>query len=98
MCDFDEQVYTCGHSTFRLKSYCHRTRNDPYKECHFVKKLRDVWDQSWPCDDCKTPAQKAAAAEEAKAMANARVEKAAAAERAAAEAQQAQQGDHEMSG
>ncbi|EGO60337.1 hypothetical protein NEUTE1DRAFT_75300 [Neurospora tetrasperma FGSC 2508] len=34
MCDFDEFVFTCGHSTFRLKAYCHRARNDPYKEWH----------------------------------------------------------------
>ncbi|KAK3493886.1 hypothetical protein B0T13DRAFT_474779 [Neurospora crassa] len=63
MCDFDEFVFTCGHSTFRLKAYCHRARNDPYKECHYVKKLRDVWDQTYPCSECVNRAQAAAAAQ-----------------------------------
>lgn len=62
MCDFDEFVFTCGHSTFRLKAYCHRARNDPYKEYHYVKKLRDVWDQTYPCSECVNRAQAAAAA------------------------------------
>ncbi|CCC10780.1 hypothetical protein SMACR_04383 [Sordaria macrospora] len=61
MCDFDEFVFTCGHSTFGLKAYCHRARNDPYKECHYVKKLRDVWDQTYPCSECVNQAQTAAA-------------------------------------
>ncbi|KAK3947592.1 hypothetical protein QBC32DRAFT_81001 [Pseudoneurospora amorphoporcata] len=61
MCDFDEFVFTCGHSTFRLKAYCHRARNDPYKECHYVKKLRDVWDQTYPCSECVNRTQAAAA-------------------------------------
>ncbi|KAK0643114.1 hypothetical protein B0T16DRAFT_333340 [Cercophora newfieldiana] len=52
MCDFEEFVFTCGHSTFRLKSYCHFARNDPNHQCFGVKKLKNVWDQTFACDGC----------------------------------------------
>jgi hypothetical protein len=52
MCDFDEFIFTCGHSEFRLKCYCHYARNHPYHECRRVKKLRACWDQGRDCDAC----------------------------------------------
>ncbi|KAK0635618.1 hypothetical protein B0T17DRAFT_459806, partial [Bombardia bombarda] len=52
MCDFEEFVFTCSHSTFRLKSYCHYARNDPNHQCNRVKKLRHVWDQDYECEKC----------------------------------------------
>ncbi|KAK1754554.1 hypothetical protein QBC47DRAFT_384251 [Echria macrotheca] len=57
MCDFEEFMFTCGHSTFRLKSYCHFARNDPNHECCSVKKLRNIWDQDYPCDGCQARAR-----------------------------------------
>ncbi|KAK3370218.1 hypothetical protein B0H63DRAFT_527955 [Podospora didyma] len=52
MCDFEEFIFTCSHSTIRLKSYCHFARNDPNHQCFGVKKLRNVWDQDYECGDC----------------------------------------------
>lgn len=52
MCDWEEFVFTCGHSQFRLKCYCHQARNHPRHRCHRVKKLRNVWDQETECDEC----------------------------------------------
>lgn len=52
MCDYDEFIFDCGHSVCRLKCYCHKARNHPFHECHFVKKLRSCWDQGRECDDC----------------------------------------------
>lgn len=52
MCDFDEFIFTCGHSTFRLKCYCHFARNHPDHWCNKVKKLRDCYDQTYECDEC----------------------------------------------
>ncbi|KAK3906192.1 hypothetical protein C8A05DRAFT_29978 [Staphylotrichum tortipilum] len=63
MCDFEEFIFTCGHSTFRLKSYCHFARNHPQHACRRVKKLRNCWDQGRPCDACAAEAEAAAAAE-----------------------------------
>ncbi|KAL0942506.1 uncharacterized protein CTRU02_200392 [Colletotrichum truncatum] len=52
MCDFEEFLFTCEHSTVRLKSYCHFARNDPNHQCFGVKVLRNSWQQSTPCDNC----------------------------------------------
>ncbi|KAK4122320.1 hypothetical protein N657DRAFT_536962, partial [Parathielavia appendiculata] len=52
MCDFDEFIFTCGHSVFRLKCYCHYARNHPFHQCRRVKKLRSCWDQGRDCDAC----------------------------------------------
>jgi hypothetical protein len=52
MCDFEEFAFTCGHSQFRLKSYCHFARNEPNHQCLGVKKLRHIWDQGDWCQDC----------------------------------------------
>ena len=52
MCDWEEFIFTCGHSEFRLKSYCHYARNHPFHQCRRVKKLRNCWDQARPCDTC----------------------------------------------
>lgn len=52
MCDWEEFIFSCGHSEFRLQSYCHYARNDPYHRCRRVKKLRNCWDQGRPCDTC----------------------------------------------
>ncbi|KAM7209198.1 hypothetical protein V8F20_000536 [Naviculisporaceae sp. PSN 640] len=53
MCDYEEFVFTCTHSTIRLKSYCHFARNDPNHQCFGVKKLRNVWDQNYECENCR---------------------------------------------
>lgn len=52
MCDFEEFLFTCGHSEVRLKSHCHFARNDPYHDCFGVKVLRKSWRQDGPCEDC----------------------------------------------
>lgn len=52
MCDWEEFLFQCNHSTLRLKSYCHFARNDPYHQCFGVKVLRNSWRQCVPCDDC----------------------------------------------
>ncbi|KAH9900143.1 hypothetical protein F4778DRAFT_782257 [Xylariomycetidae sp. FL2044] len=53
MCDWEEFLFVCRHSTLRLKSYCHFARNDPNHQCLGVKKLRDSWYQdNQLCDDC----------------------------------------------
>ncbi|KAK3945927.1 hypothetical protein QBC46DRAFT_336095 [Diplogelasinospora grovesii] len=52
MCDYEEFIFTCTHSTVRLKSYCHFARNDPNHQCFGVKKLRNVWDQDFECERC----------------------------------------------
>ncbi|KAK0728597.1 hypothetical protein B0T26DRAFT_609918, partial [Lasiosphaeria miniovina] len=54
MCDFEEFIFTCGHSVYRLKSHCHQARNTEGHRCRRVKKLRNVWDQDYPCDDCRS--------------------------------------------
>lgn len=54
MCEFNELIFTCGHSTYPLKAYCHRARNDFYHECHYVKKLRAVYLETWRCKKCRT--------------------------------------------
>ncbi len=58
MCDWEEFIFTCGHSEFRLQSYCHYARNHPYHECRRVKKLRNCWDQGRPCDACAAEYQR----------------------------------------
>ncbi|KAJ4306185.1 hypothetical protein N0V88_000981 [Collariella sp. IMI 366227] len=70
MCDFDEFIFTCGHSVFRLKCYCHFARNHPLHHCHRVKKLRSCWDQDRPCDPCIEERQRI----EAEMIARARAE------------------------
>lgn len=52
MCDFEEFIFTCGHSVFRLKCHCHYARNQPDHHCRRVKKLRNCWDQDRECDAC----------------------------------------------
>ncbi|KAI1502793.1 hypothetical protein F5X99DRAFT_377411 [Biscogniauxia marginata] len=53
MCDWEEFLFVCNHSTLRLKSYCHFARNDPNHQCYGVKMLRDSWLQEGQlCDDC----------------------------------------------
>lgn len=52
MCDWEEFLFLCNHSTLRLKSYCHFARNDPNHQCFGVKVLRNSWRQCVPCDDC----------------------------------------------
>ncbi|RTE72530.1 hypothetical protein BHE90_013050 [Fusarium euwallaceae] len=45
MCDWEEFLFLCNHSTLRLKSYCHFARNDPNHQCFGVKVLRNSWRQ-----------------------------------------------------
>lgn len=52
MCDYEEFLFTCGHSEIRLMSYCHFARNDDYHECYGVKVLRKCWRQAGPCEPC----------------------------------------------
>lgn len=52
MCDWEEFLFTCGHSALRLKSYCHYARNSPGHQCRRVKFLRSSWPQGVPCDSC----------------------------------------------
>ncbi|CAJ2502872.1 Uu.00g102660.m01.CDS01 [Anthostomella pinea] len=53
MCDWEEFLFVCNHSTLRLKSYCHFARNDPNHQCLGVKVLRDSWYQDGQlCDNC----------------------------------------------
>ncbi|KAL2148696.1 hypothetical protein VTH82DRAFT_1843 [Thermothelomyces myriococcoides] len=52
MCDYDEFSFTCGHYVIRRKSYCHFARNHPKHGCRSVKKLRNIWEQGRPCDEC----------------------------------------------
>ncbi|KAK4156254.1 hypothetical protein C8A00DRAFT_30849 [Chaetomidium leptoderma] len=52
MCDYDEFLFTCGHSAIRFKCYCHSARNHPTHACRRVKKLRDCWLQGRKCDAC----------------------------------------------
>ncbi|AEO55988.1 hypothetical protein MYCTH_2023079, partial [Thermothelomyces thermophilus ATCC 42464] len=52
MCDYDEFSFTCGHYVIRRKSYCHFARNHPTHGCRSVKKLRNIWEQGRPCDEC----------------------------------------------
>ncbi|KAH8912009.1 hypothetical protein BR93DRAFT_963221 [Coniochaeta sp. PMI_546] len=54
MCDMEEFLFTCGHNTFRLKSYCHFARNDPNHQCFGVKVLRATWRQTNQCELCRT--------------------------------------------
>ncbi|KAK4184115.1 hypothetical protein QBC35DRAFT_67234 [Podospora australis] len=61
MCDFEEFIWTCSHSEFRLKSHCHRARNNPSHFCNYVKRLRHCWDQTRPCDACEKAASQALA-------------------------------------
>ncbi|KAK4190600.1 hypothetical protein QBC35DRAFT_61275 [Podospora australis] len=53
MCDYEEFIWTCQHSDFRLKSHCHRARNNPGHICNYVKRLRHCWDQTRACDSCE---------------------------------------------
>jgi hypothetical protein len=53
MCDLEEFLFSCGHNTFRLKSYCHFARNDPNHQCFGVKQLRDSWTQVYECESCR---------------------------------------------
>ncbi len=50
MCDYEEFIFTCNCSIVKLKSYCHKARNNRLHHCTFVKKLRCVWDLDQLCD------------------------------------------------
>ena len=52
MCDWEEFLFTCSHSTVRLKSYCHFARNSNNHACASVKVLRKCWQQDVPCENC----------------------------------------------
>ncbi|KAK5634660.1 hypothetical protein RRF57_010373 [Xylaria bambusicola] len=53
MCDWEEFIFVCNHTTLRLKSHCHFARNDPNHQCFGVKVLRDSWFQEGQlCDNC----------------------------------------------
>ena len=52
MCDWEEFLFTCNHSTVRLKSHCHFARNSPNHACPNVKVLRKSWQQVVPCERC----------------------------------------------
>jgi hypothetical protein len=60
MCDYDDFVFTCGHSVQKLKSHCHQARNHPQHICYFVQFLRNVWPQGRKCDACVATEQAAA--------------------------------------
>ncbi|KAK0613474.1 hypothetical protein B0T14DRAFT_390883, partial [Immersiella caudata] len=53
MCDYEEFMFTCGHSTIRFQSYCHAARNAPLHQCFSVKRLKNIWDQTYPCEGCQ---------------------------------------------
>lgn len=57
MCDWEEFLFICNHSIFRLKSYCHFARNDPYHQCFGVKVLRNSWQQGMLCEKCAAECQ-----------------------------------------
>ncbi|POR39159.1 Uncharacterized protein TPAR_00631 [Tolypocladium paradoxum] len=57
MCDWEEFLFICNHSVFRLKSYCHFARNDPYHQCFGVKVLRNSWQQGVLCEKCAAECQ-----------------------------------------
>jgi hypothetical protein len=57
MCDFEEFSFTCGHSAIRLKSFCHRARNNYGHRCDSVKILRINWPQFRVCDECAARAR-----------------------------------------
>lgn len=52
MCDYEEFMFTCGHSITKMKSECHFRRNDPGKQCFGVKVLKATWFQGVPCASC----------------------------------------------
>ncbi len=52
MCDWEEFLFTCSHSTVRLMSYCHSARNNNTHSCPNVKVLRKSWQQGVPCPEC----------------------------------------------
>ncbi|RDA83558.1 hypothetical protein CP532_5354 [Ophiocordyceps camponoti-leonardi (nom. inval.)] len=70
MCDFEEFLFTCNHSAFRLKSFCHFARNDPYHQCYGVKVLRNSWQQGKLCDDCLAERQRQASQVQASSSSN----------------------------
>lgn len=55
MCEFEEYLFSCGHSTVRLKNHCHIARNSTGHKCRGVKVLRSSWYQGVPCESCGTP-------------------------------------------
>jgi uncharacterized Fe-S cluster-containing protein len=67
MCDWEEFIFTCNHSEFRRKSYCHRARNHPTHACNSVKKLRDCWYQPNACEACELARQQEIAVTQAQA-------------------------------
>lgn len=55
MCDYEEYLFSCNHSTVRLKSHCHTARNSEGHHCRGVKVLRNSWYQGVPCENCGGP-------------------------------------------
>lgn len=53
MCDFEEFIFTCGHTALTLKNYCHQSRNHPGHDCQNVKRLRNTWYQERVCNICQ---------------------------------------------
>ncbi|OBT71386.1 hypothetical protein VF21_09492 [Pseudogymnoascus sp. 05NY08] len=60
MCDYEQFLFTCGHSPIRRSSYCHTARVDDLHQCFSVKVLKRVWQQAGICPDCRTQAESGA--------------------------------------
>lgn len=52
MCDYEQFIYTCGHTPTRKYSHCHAARCNDYHMCRSVKVLKRVWHQAFDCPDC----------------------------------------------
>jgi hypothetical protein len=52
MCDWDEFQFVCSHKAYKLLSYCHFSRTDPYHQCFGVKVIQNTWMQNVACDPC----------------------------------------------
>jgi len=52
MCDWDEFQFVCSHKKYKLLSYCHFARTDPYHQCFGVKVIKNTWIQNVACDPC----------------------------------------------
>jgi hypothetical protein len=53
MCEYEQFVYTCGHTPIRRSSYCHSARCDDAHQCFSVKVLKKVWRQASICPECQ---------------------------------------------
>ena len=53
MCEYEQFIYTCGHSPCQRSAYCHSARNSPPPhQCFSVKVLKRVWSQDGFCPRC----------------------------------------------